>query len=408
LKRLLLLLTVICVLDFFLASTAQATPNEVMIEVNNIAITPEIPPFAVSGRVMVPLRSMCEALGAKLAWNGTKRTVTVLKSGHSITVNVGSTTASVDNLPKVLDVPPILAEGTVLVPVRFIAEALGARVEWNVSTATVSISLEDVRNRMTAKDIFEKALITLNAAKSYSYCGTGAAVTRVQPSIAGPDSTNITTEFSGAFRSPKEIYSKTVVSMKNGTIGSSATESEVSETYSDGTTVYEKDPRIGWKKLDFELPTDLVNDEASQDPLEIITQLESIPRSVVFGDDVLINGNSHYAIVVKPDPYGLKDYLINEVAGTSEENDSTVDEGTDEIQALIQEGINQLFKSLRMDLTYRLYVDKQTLSVSGIATHSVSRFWAEGLGTSTSYADTVLDITGINEPVVMPGVTLEP
>ncbi len=57
-----------------------------------------------------------------------------------IALKVGSSVATVDGRPVTLDTAPIIdRNGRTLVPVRFVAEALGCKVSWDNATRTVTI-----------------------------------------------------------------------------------------------------------------------------------------------------------------------------------------------------------------------------------------------------------------------------
>ncbi|MCL2372655.1 MAG: endo-1,4-beta-xylanase [Defluviitaleaceae bacterium] len=84
-------------------------------------------------RTMLPLRIVAEGLGAEVDWDGATRTVTILQ---------GATT-----LNMVVDVPlagdmgtPVIIDGRTFVPARYVAEMLGATVEWDATTQTVTIN----------------------------------------------------------------------------------------------------------------------------------------------------------------------------------------------------------------------------------------------------------------------------
>jgi hypothetical protein len=98
-----------------------------------------VPPYIKGGRVMVPVRLVSESFGAKVDWlQGTKEII-VSMEGKIVIMRVGSTQATVNGVPVVLDAPPEIVGGTTFVPLRFITEALGFEVEWIESTRTVKI-----------------------------------------------------------------------------------------------------------------------------------------------------------------------------------------------------------------------------------------------------------------------------
>jgi hypothetical protein len=404
LKRLLLLLIAISTTFVLFTNVAQAAKNEAVIKVNGVTITPEIPPLAVSGRVMVPLQAISDALGAKLAWNSSERVAKVVKSGHVITFKIGSKTATIDKTQTSLNVPPMLIEGTVLVPARFISEALGANVTWNTATSTVSIALADAKEGSKASDIYNQAIANLLNAKTYNFSGNMNVSGKTQSVLMGTDSLNISMNMEGASRSPKETYAK--LTLNAGEAGGEILpglegEQEI-EMYTDGTSVYEKSQDQGWSKSDTS-PSLSVLEGENQDPTAIITQLNSIPHSIVFGDDAMVNGTSHYTIILKPDPNGVKDYIANEIQKLSKA-DAAGGEDAEMIQKTVTEGVNRLLAGLRMDVTNKIYVDKQTLNISGMTSQNMFSFIIEGAGSITARVDISLDVFGINEPVTMPDV----
>lgn len=82
------------------------------------------------GHIYVPLRSMFEQMGATVSVSADGKTVTAIKSGASVSVTLGSAEVVINGESRSLDVPPMLVNGIVLVPVRVISEALGAYVQW--------------------------------------------------------------------------------------------------------------------------------------------------------------------------------------------------------------------------------------------------------------------------------------
>lgn len=98
------------------------------------------PPIIEDGRTLVPLRAIFEALGAHLDWDGETRTVTAQKEQLEIELQIGSKAAYVNNQPVELDVPGRIVNDRTLVPLRFVSEALGARVDWDGSASIVRIT----------------------------------------------------------------------------------------------------------------------------------------------------------------------------------------------------------------------------------------------------------------------------
>jgi len=82
------------------------------------------------GTLLIPLRSMFEQMGATVSYDAGSKTVTVSKAGAEVKVTVGKPEVVINGETRPLDVPPLIYQGTVLVPVRVISEGMGAYVQW--------------------------------------------------------------------------------------------------------------------------------------------------------------------------------------------------------------------------------------------------------------------------------------
>ncbi len=102
--------------------------------------TLDVPPTVMGGRTMLPLRFIGEKLGLTVEWNGSIQTITLTREGKEIVMKIADKTAMVDGKVVTLDTPPAIKDGRTLVPARFIAEATGAKVDWNAQTKEVTIT----------------------------------------------------------------------------------------------------------------------------------------------------------------------------------------------------------------------------------------------------------------------------
>ena len=94
----------------------------------------------VKDRTLVPLRAIFEALGADVDWDDATSTVTAVKDGKKISLTIGDKTLIAGGEAKTLDVPPQLIGSRTLVPVRAVSESLGANVNWDETSKTVIIN----------------------------------------------------------------------------------------------------------------------------------------------------------------------------------------------------------------------------------------------------------------------------
>lgn len=140
--RFLLLIGLVLVMGLFsfTAAGARENPEALQIQVDGVTLDPDVPPIIEEGRTLVEMRSVFEALGAHLDWDEETRTVTAIKNDLEISLTIDETMALVQDEPHELEVPARLVEGRTIVPVRFVAEYLGALVDWDEATRTVSIT----------------------------------------------------------------------------------------------------------------------------------------------------------------------------------------------------------------------------------------------------------------------------
>lgn len=123
------------------AVTATAQMNPVRVVVNGQPIAFEgTQPRMVDGRVLVPLRGVLEDIGAAVDWRPATQTVIATKAETEIDMPIGSRIATVNGRPVTLSVPAVVIDGRTMVPLRFMSEALGARVRWSGDTDTVRIA----------------------------------------------------------------------------------------------------------------------------------------------------------------------------------------------------------------------------------------------------------------------------
>ncbi len=88
-------------------------------------------PVIENGRTLVPLRAIFDALGAEIEWDGNTQTVTAKKGETEIKLTIDSMTASKNGEIINLDVPAKLISGRTMVPARFVADCFGVNVDWD-------------------------------------------------------------------------------------------------------------------------------------------------------------------------------------------------------------------------------------------------------------------------------------
>ena len=113
--------------------------KDVDISINNKYLYFDQEPIVENGRTLVPLRVIFEELGANVQWDDSTQSVTATKGNTTITLSIDDNTMYKNGQPITLDVPATLKNGRTLVPVRAVSEAFNCGVDWNGDTQTVII-----------------------------------------------------------------------------------------------------------------------------------------------------------------------------------------------------------------------------------------------------------------------------
>ena len=129
------------------SSTVETTKKEIKLVIgkaeivtNGVAKALDVPAQIVDSRTLVPLRAIFEALGATVEWDGETRTVTSSMGSTNIKLTIDDTNLYVNGTAKTLDVPAMIIDGRTMVPARAVAEAYGCDVAWDGATSTVTIT----------------------------------------------------------------------------------------------------------------------------------------------------------------------------------------------------------------------------------------------------------------------------
>lgn len=197
------------------AEITEATPIKeaapLIVKVDGQALKLDQPPVIQDGRTLVPLRAIFEALGARVQWDAESQSVTAEKRFTDISLVIGHNKLFINGDEKALDVPAQIIEGRTMVPVRAISEAFGAKVDWNASTGTVTIdSVQTGAHAITDKYLYATAK-TKDGSKTF-YTASAA-----YPVLANPDGSTVIAAINTEMKKAAEDYiayvQKTVADM---------------------------------------------------------------------------------------------------------------------------------------------------------------------------------------------------
>jgi hypothetical protein len=97
-------------------------------------------PYIENGTTRVPMRAIFEALDAEVDYEASTKTITARKGSTAIKLVTGSSTATINGKQMALTASVENKNGTTMVPLRFVSEALGAEVIWDGDTKVITIN----------------------------------------------------------------------------------------------------------------------------------------------------------------------------------------------------------------------------------------------------------------------------
>ncbi|ANS77186.1 hypothetical protein AWM70_10350 [Paenibacillus yonginensis] len=118
----------------------EAAEAAITMELDGMPLTSDVAPYVKSNRTFVPLRVVSEGIGAFVDWQAASKTVTIRQNGITIEMVMGSSTAVVGGHSMALDVPLQSVSGRTMVPIRFVSEQLGLNVDWNQDSRRITLT----------------------------------------------------------------------------------------------------------------------------------------------------------------------------------------------------------------------------------------------------------------------------
>ena len=109
-----------------------------------IEIEMDVAPYIKNDRTYVPVRYLAYSLGVTeegITWDGEAKQVGITKDETDIALTIGSNIMTVNQAPVQMDVAPEIKDGRTMLPARWVAEALGAEVDWDENTKQAIIKM---------------------------------------------------------------------------------------------------------------------------------------------------------------------------------------------------------------------------------------------------------------------------
>lgn len=149
----------------------QAQQPRVTIVINDEVIGEDAQPVERGGVTFVPLRTVFDALGISLVWNEATKTIRGIGSTGTMQLQLGSTRATVNGNDVVLLQPPFSRRGTTYVPLRFVAEAIDAQVQYDRDLRRISIvnqlkvapaRIDAAKEKQAIKNVYDRMIRVSN------------------------------------------------------------------------------------------------------------------------------------------------------------------------------------------------------------------------------------------------------
>lgn len=121
-------------------TAAESGTDGIKVTYDGQTIELDAEPEIINDRVMVPMRAIFEAFGAKVKWDGDSKTITSKKKSKTITMTIDSCDMTKNDETYTFDTAPVIENGRTLVPVRAISDLLGLDAEWDEGSRTVVIT----------------------------------------------------------------------------------------------------------------------------------------------------------------------------------------------------------------------------------------------------------------------------
>ncbi|RZT21540.1 stalk domain-containing protein [Fictibacillus sp. BK138] len=157
-------------------TSTHAVSSPISIFVNGAKQFYDQPAFIKENRTLVPMRGIAEDIGATVKYNAADQTVIMKDSKATVTLKIGSKNAYINGMKKLLDVPAEIKNNRTVVPLRFVGEAFGANMAYDHNTHRVYIT-----NTLFKEIVQEnkEKVVTIHKIKHgqrYLYRGAGVIV----------------------------------------------------------------------------------------------------------------------------------------------------------------------------------------------------------------------------------------
>lgn len=333
-----------------MAAPAFAAVN---LDINGKAYPLSSEPSLNNGITAMPLEEVSTALECSAAIVQGD-IIRLQKNETTLQMTVGSTTAVLNEAEKTMPMAPSRVGDQVYIPLRFVAESLGATVAWNDQTQTVGITYQETRNGMTADELLARSTQAMTEAGRYKMAvdlkakvnarmaGEGQAPESIESMQMDMDS-HIDAWMQ---MDPLLMYMKQKANVNAQ--GAPAPGPQVMETEmvlnTDG--MFMTMPGVGWVKMDLEGMNfeDLMKQSMAQDPATAMKQMKDLGMSLSFANDQEKDGKKYWVIKVAMGSDVFKSDYLKQIPGMGSDED-----------------LQKMLQNTDLDIDYSVWINQETL-----------------------------------------------
>jgi hypothetical protein len=180
-KKLLSIVALLCLVLSVPVVARADNPTQVFLNGNKV--NSEVNAQIINGTTFVPLRAIAEALGFKVMWNNDQRKVTLEQADKVIEFIIGDPIVNVNGNMFTLETAPYIFGGSSMLPVRFLSEQLGLKVDWEPSSSSVYLNDKTVSKIASLTSPIDHIVVVIEENHSYNQIVGGSDAPYIQALI---------------------------------------------------------------------------------------------------------------------------------------------------------------------------------------------------------------------------------
>ena len=121
-------------------AAAEVAKTKASVTLDGLRVDTENLAVVKDGRTMIPVRCLAELLGADVSYDSASKSARISRAGVEIVMPIGKTTATVNGKPVEMDVAPYITNGRTMIPARYVSEFFGQNIQWVSETRTAAVT----------------------------------------------------------------------------------------------------------------------------------------------------------------------------------------------------------------------------------------------------------------------------